>query len=155
LIHRSIALFGIALALPAAMPVQDPRQSLGKLGESLACDELRRRGYSILATRHRTRFGEIDIVAERSRPRPGARAASPETAFVEVKARRSTARGSAAESVSARKRRRISAMALDYLAYAGRLDSPCGFVVVAIDSIGTPKMTIRVIEDAWTVDEAY
>ena len=59
-----------------AMP-DDPRQSLGKLGEDLACAELERRGYAILARRYRTRFGEIDIVA-----RDG------ETiVFVEVKAR--------------------------------------------------------------------
>ena len=124
------------------MPAADPRQSLGKLGETLACDELRRAGYAILVTRHRTRFGEIDIVAERG----GA------LAFVEVKARRSDARGSAAESVTPSKRRRIAAMALDYLAYAGRLESPCSFVVVAIDWFGTPRMTIKVIEDAWVVD---
>jgi putative endonuclease len=118
------------------------RQNLGKLGEQLAGDELRRLGYSILATRHRTRFGEIDIVAERTRV----------LAFVEVKARRSTKYGTAAESITPRKRRRIAAMALDYLASAERLESACQFVVVAIDAIGTPRMTIRVIEDAWTVD---
>ena len=43
-------------------------------------------------------------------------------------------------------------MALDYLAFTGRLESPCSFVVVAIDGIETPRMTVRVIEDAWTVD---
>jgi putative endonuclease len=118
------------------------RQSLGKLGETLACDELRRRGYSILATRHRTRFGEIDIVSMREG----------RIAFVEVKARKSSRCGGAAEAVTPAKRRRIAAMALDYLAWAGRLESPCGFVVVAIDHAGTPKMTLRVIEDAWTVD---
>ena len=118
------------------------RQNLGKLGEELAGQELRRLGYSILATRHRTRFGEIDIVAERARV----------LAFVEVKARRSAKYGCAAESVTASKRRRIAAMALDYLASAERLDSPCQFVVVAIDAIGTTRMTVRVIEDAWTVD---
>ena len=56
------------------------------------------------------------------------------------------------EAVTPLKRRRIAAMALDYLAYAGRLESPCSFVVVAIDHVGTPNMTLRVIEDAWTVD---
>lgn len=124
------------------MPIIDPRQSLGKLGESLACDELRRLGYSILATRHRTRFGEIDIVSIRDG----------RVAFVEVKARRSPRYGGAVEAVTSAKRRRIAAMALDYLAYAGRLDQPCQFIVVAIDRIGTPKMTLRVIEDAWVVD---
>ena len=46
----------------AAMPA-DGRQSLGKMGEDLACAELARRGYAILERRYRTRFGEIDIVA--------------------------------------------------------------------------------------------
>ncbi len=73
-------------------------------------------------------------------------------AFVEVKARRSPRYGGAVEAVTPVKRRRIAAMALDYLAYTGRLNQPCQFIVVAIDGIGTPKMTIRVIEDAWTVD---
>ena len=49
-------------AIVGAMPA-DPRQSLGKLGEDLACAELCRRGYAILARRYRTRYGEIDIVA--------------------------------------------------------------------------------------------
>ena len=124
------------------MATSDDRQSLGKLGESLACEELRRRGYAILATRHRTRFGEIDIVSIRNGS----------VAFVEVKARRSSRHGGAVEAVTPLKRRRIAAMALDYLAYTGRLESPCSFVVVAIDHIGTPKMTVRVIEDAWTID---
>ncbi|HXT70761.1 MAG TPA: YraN family protein [Vicinamibacterales bacterium] len=124
------------------MPAIDDRQTLGKLGEQLASDELRRRGYSILATRHRTRFGEIDIVCERN----GA------IAFVEAKARRTTRYGSAIDAITPWKRRRIAAMALDYLASAGKLELPCSFIVVAIDQIGTPKMTIRVIEDAWTVD---
>ena len=124
------------------MASTDDRQSLGKLGEALACDELRRRGYSILATRHRTRFGEIDIVSIRDG----------RVAFVEVKARRSSRHGGAVEAVTPAKRRRIAAMALDYLAYTGRLDSPCSFAVVAIDNIATPKMTVRVVEDAWTVD---
>ena len=41
-----------------------PHQSeLGRHGEELACRELRRRGYAIVARRYRTRHGEIDIVA--------------------------------------------------------------------------------------------
>ena len=44
------------------MPTQH-QSELGIRGEELACRELRRRGYSILARRYRTRHGEIDIVA--------------------------------------------------------------------------------------------
>ena len=118
----------------------DPRQSTGKLGESLACDELIQRGYAILATRYRSRFGEIDIVCSRDGV----------IGFVEVKARRSG--GGAIEAVSPRKRRKIAAMALDYLAWGGQLDSPCRFIVVAIDRLGTEHMTLTVVEDAWEVD---
>jgi putative endonuclease len=124
------------------MIVEPARQSLGKLGESLACDELRRQGYAILATRYRTRFGEIDIVSEHRGV----------CVFVEVKTRRSAAHGGAAEAVSPAKRRRVAAMALDYLAWTGRLEAPCRFDVVAIDGIGTDRMELRVIQDAWQVD---
>ena len=122
-------------------PLPD-RQSLGKLGEELACTELLRRGYAILATRHRTRFGEIDIVARDGQI----------IAFVEVKARRSTRAGSAAESITGWKRRRIAAMALDYLAWTRQLEATCRFDVVAIDGIGTDAMQLRVIQDAFSVD---
>jgi putative endonuclease len=118
------------------------RSTCGKLGEDLACAELQRRGYAILARRYRTRFGEIDIVARHRRV----------TVFVEVRARRSPRRGSAAESITARKRRRIAAMALDYLAWTHALESPCRFDVVAIDGLGTGGMVLQVIEDAFQVD---
>ena len=55
----------------------DHRQSLGKRGEDLACEELERRGYAIVDRRFRTRCGELDIVA-----RDG-----DVLVFVEVKAR--------------------------------------------------------------------
>jgi putative endonuclease len=115
------------------------RQSLGKLGEDLACRELTRRGYAVLARRYRTRFGEIDIVCEQDGV----------VVFVEVKARRTTRLGSAAESIPFWKRRRIGAMALDYLAWTRRLDQRCRFDVVAIDGIASEHMTIRVIADAF------
>jgi putative endonuclease len=121
------------------VPAADRRQTLGKLGEELACAELQRRGYAIAARRFRSRFGEIDIVTERDGV----------VVFVEVKARRSRAFGHAAESVSSFKRRRIAAVALDYLAWSGRVASRCRFDVIAIDGIGTPAMTIRVIENAF------
>jgi putative endonuclease len=41
----------------------DLRHRLGRVGEQLAAEHLVRRGYAILARNHRTRWGEIDIVA--------------------------------------------------------------------------------------------
>jgi putative endonuclease len=40
----------------------DLRQTLGKAGEDLAAAHFVRLGYEILARRHRTRFGELDLV---------------------------------------------------------------------------------------------
>jgi putative endonuclease len=115
--------------------------SLGKLGEDIACRELIRRGYAILARRYRTRFGEIDIVSEQHGV----------LVFVEVKARKTTRLGTAAEAIPFWKRRRIGAMALDYLAWTGRLNDRCRFDVVAIDGITTDKVSVRVITDAFGV----
>ncbi len=111
----------------------------GKWGENLAANELARLGYAVLARRYRTRFGEIDIVAQDGGT----------VVFVEVKARRTERYGSAAESVTSWKQRRIAAMALDYLGRVGRLDDPCRFDVVAIDGFGTRHATVRVIKDAF------
>ena len=120
----------------------DRAQFAGLHGEELACGELRRRGYAILARRYRTRFGEIDIVSERGGT----------LVFVEVKARRTRRFGEASAAIPFWKRRRLAAMALDYQAWAGRSTSRCRFDVVAIDGFGTDRMSIRVIENAFWVD---
>ena len=91
---------------PQAGMSDDARQILGKLGEDLACAELERRGYAILERRYRTRFGEIDIVARDGET----------TVFVEVKTRVGEQFGGGAEAVTAWKQRRITQMAVDYLA---------------------------------------
>ena len=105
------------------------RQAFGKSGEDLAVEDLERRGYAIVDRRYRTRQGEIDIVA-----RDG------ETiVFVEVKARTTDERGTAAEAVTPAKQRRLVAMAVDYLARHGLSNRPCRFDVVAIDGAGDDR----------------
>ncbi len=109
--------------------MSDARQILGKHGENLACAELERRGYAIVARRYRRRGGEIDIIA-----RDG-----DTIVFVEVKAREGRAFGEAAEAVTGWKRRRLVHTALDYLAHHRLWDRPCRFDVVSIhvDAGGT------------------
>ena len=99
-----------------------PHLALGSRGESLAQTTLEQQGYAILATRYRTRAGEIDIVA-----RDGGC-----LVFVEVKARRHTECGTPAEAVTPRKQRRIVAMARDFLARYQSDATSCRFDVVAI-----------------------
>ncbi len=98
------------------------RAALGKTGEDLACRELERRGYAIVARRYRRRGGELDIIA-----RDGAT-----LVFVEVKAREGHEFGDAAEAVTMRKRRRIARLALDYVARHHLTASPCRFDVVSV-----------------------
>jgi putative endonuclease len=104
------------------------RIALGKTGEDLACAELEKRGYAIIARRYRRRGGEIDIVA-----RDG-----PTIVFVEVKARDSHAFGEAAEAVTAFKRRRIAQLARDYMTRQRLSNCPCRFDVVSIHFDGGP-----------------
>ncbi len=120
--------------------MSDPRQSLGKLGEDLACRELLRRGYAILARRFRTRMGELDIVA-----RDG-----DVLVFVEVKARASRRFGSPAEAVTAAKRRKLVLMATDYVAVRRLERAPCRFDVVAVEVGERPVVTVY--PSAFTAD---
>jgi putative endonuclease len=100
----------------------DQRQVLGKRGEDLACAELEKRGYVIVDRRFRTRCGELDIVA-----RDGG-----VLVFVEVKARSGSHFGTPFESVTWKKRQRLSQMAASYL-YVKRLAAvACRFDVVSI-----------------------
>jgi putative endonuclease len=109
------------------------RQILGKTGEDLACGELERRGYAIVARRYRRRGGELDIIA-----RDG-----PTLVFIEVKARDGRDFGEAAEAVTRVKRRRITHVAMDYMMRHHLSDCPCRFDVVSIhfDS-GRPEIEV-------------
>ncbi|MGE0449979.1 MAG: YraN family protein [Vicinamibacterales bacterium] len=98
------------------------RVLLGEFGEDLACDELRRRGYEILARRYRCRSGEIDIVARDAGT----------LAFIEVKTRVGHAFGSGLEAVTWIKQRRIMLVALDYLVRHGLTGQACRFDIVAV-----------------------
>ncbi len=100
----------------------DPRQQLGLDGEQCAVEALLGQGYVILARRHRTRFGELDIVAREGET----------VVFVEVKARRGAAFGLPEDAVHWRKRRRLARLAEAFLTDARLHDVPCRFDVVAI-----------------------
>lgn len=117
------------------------RQELGILGENLAADALRARGYAIRARRHRSRYGEIDIIAE-----DGAC-----VVFVEVKLRTTDLFGEAFEAIPRWKQRRIITVAIDYLSRNGLLDRPVRFDVAAIDE-RKGSLEVELIEDAFTED---
>ena len=82
----------------------DQRHLLGQAAERLAAAHLERLGYEIVARNHRTRFGEIDLVAHDGDT----------LVFVEVKARR--AGGRPWEGITPAKRRQVRRMAASWLA---------------------------------------
>jgi putative endonuclease len=123
--------------------LEDLRQQLGKSGEDVACEELRRRGYAILARRFRTRSGELDIVA-----RDGAT-----LVFVEVKARSSRRFGEAAEAVTFRKRQRLARMAEEFLVRSRLTRVPCRFDVVAVRWSGPNGPAVEVFPAAFSAGE--
>lgn len=87
--------------------MSDGRKTTGSQGEAQAATYLRGLGYTILQTNWRCRRGEIDIIAE-----DGAT-----LIFVEVRTRRSDKLGSAEESVTAAKQRRLAELAQIYLQF--------------------------------------
>ena len=114
------------------------RVALGKTGENLACGELERRGYVILARRYRRRGGELDVIARDGQT----------LVFVEVKTRDGREFGEGVDAVTARKRRRITQVALDYVARHGLTDCPCRFDVVSIQIDGS-RSTIHLFQSAF------
>ncbi len=69
------------------------RQTTGDLGERLAQDFLKRKGYCILETNYRCRFGEIDIIAHHQDC----------VVFVEVRTKVNLSFGAPEESITATK----------------------------------------------------
>jgi putative endonuclease len=118
----------------------DPRQYLGKIGENLACRELERRGYAILARRYRTRAGELDIVA-----RDGST-----LVFVEVKTRDGDRFGAGVDAVTRWKRRRIVVVARDFISRHRLGECSCRFDVVSIDmGSGGREPVVNVFQNAF------
>ena len=78
------------------------RDLLGPWGEALACEYLRGRGCRIVACNYRSRFGEIDVIAEDRKF----------LIFAEVKLRKSAEYGAAREFDDARKQERLRQTAL-------------------------------------------
>jgi putative endonuclease len=82
-------------------------QRLGRTGEDAACAYLAAAGLRIVRRNFRSPDGEIDIVAQEGET----------IVFVEVKTRASKSFGSALSAVDARKRRRLRAVAADFLQF--------------------------------------
>jgi len=99
--------------MPDTTPT-NPRRALGAWGEAHAARQLEAGGYAIVARGWRCRFGEIDLIASQGDA----------LVFVEVRTRRGSARGSAEESITPAKARRLAVLANAYLAERERSGAP-------------------------------
>ena len=99
------------------------KKELGAKGEEIAVRYLQSREYKILERNYRIRFGEIDIIAEQGE----------NLVFIEVKTRADKHFGSPFESVTKRKQKQLSKVALEYISKKDWHNRPARFDVVGIE----------------------
>lgn len=114
------------------------RIDIGKRGELLAVDFLKKNGYKILENNFRCRYGEIDIIAMEGKG----------IAFVEVKTKTNDAFGPPKTAVDLRKQRQLSKAALAYLTQNKLTNHPARFDVVGV-TIRENKKEIELIKSAF------
>jgi len=115
------------------------RRDVGILGEKLARDFLKRKGYRITETNYRCPEGEIDIVAKQG----------DFLVFVEVRTKTSLEFGSPEESITSTKKERMKATAAYYQQTHSNLPPLWRIDVVAIELSPKGKPSrIELIENA-------
>lgn len=112
------------------------KQLLGKFAENRAEKLLTDAGLSILQRNYRCRQGEIDLIAQDGDT----------LVFVEVRSRARRDYGSAAESITPAKQRRVIAAARHYLSTLRRLPA-CRFDAVTLDGGGEPVWIKSAFDD--------
>ena len=114
------------------------KQRLGKTGEDLAADFLKKKNFEILERNYRYGHKEIDIIGKDKNT----------VVFIEVKTGRSKDFGAPLEWVNLRKQKRMIEVAQDYIQKNDFTDFDFRFDVVAI-TIEKGKREIEHIENAF------
>lgn len=110
---------------------------LGKKGEELAVDFLKKLGYQIIATNWQEKKYEIDIIAQDNN----------QIIFVEVKTRNTDYFGNPAEAVTLAKQKHLIEGAHYYIE-KNEIDLECRFDVIAV-VLNAAKKKIEHIKDAF------
>ena len=113
-------------------------KALGNRGEAEVARYLRRKGYTLLASQWRCRFGELDLVDRRGI-----------VCFVEVKLRSDTAHGLPREAVDRRKQERLRTAAALYLS-THDIDAPARFDVAEVYCSENGAPNVVYLEGAFT-----
>lgn len=112
------------------------KQVIGMIGEEAACKFLEGKGYRIIQTNFRCKTGEIDIICLKD----GC------TVFVEVKTRKNSNFGTAAEFVDYRKQQKVKRAAMFYIKNA---DADMRFDVIEVYHANGKITEINHIENAF------
>lgn len=115
------------------------RSRRGLKGEIIAATELGRRGYRIIESNYRCRYGEIDLIAMDGDA----------LVFVEVKSRKSCRFGIPAESITALKREKLLITAEHYLQAKNLSLLVCRFDVVSIIFRDGVEPEVEIIQNAF------
>ena len=115
------------------------RKAAGDRGEAEVARYLRKKGYTLLASQWRCRFGELDLVA---RDRRGT------VCFVEVKLRSTGSIGLPREFVDARKQERLRTAAAAYLS-THNIDAPARFDVAEVYAENDGSLRVEYLENAF------
>lgn len=117
---------------------------LGQRGEDAAVAYLERTGYEIVERNWRCQAGEVDIVALDERV----------LVLCEVKTRRSTAKGTPDDAVTAAKRRRYERLAAAYIQAASIDHAELRFDVISILVIADDRALLRHHRAAFVAGES-
>lgn len=114
-------------------------KAAGDRGEAEVAKYLRKKGYTLLASQWRCRFGELDLVA---RDRRGT------VCFVEVKLRSVGSIGLPREFVDARKQERLRTAASAWLSQH-EIDAPARFDVAEVYAGKSGGLRVEYLENAF------
>ena len=113
----------------------------GAWGEAIAAEYLRKKHYKIVGRGFRSRFGEIDLIAQNRKY----------LVFAEVKLRKTDSFAMAREYVDARKREKLRLTASMYLAEYPTALQPRFDVI----EIYAPEGTMTVAPDIYHMEDAF
>ena len=114
-------------------------KSIGTAGEAFVAKYLRKKGYTLLASQWRCRFGELDLVAKDKRGT---------ICFVEVKLRSEGAIGLPREFVDRRKQERLRSAAAVYLS-THEMDAHARFDVAEVYAQSDGTLRVEYLESAF------
>ena len=114
-------------------------RSDGNRGEAEVARYLRKKGYTLMASQWRCRFGELDLVAKSKKG---------VICFVEVKLRSGGAIGLPREFVDQRKQQRLRIAAASYLS-SHDIDAPARFDVAEVYAENDGTLRIEYLENAF------